>query len=1230
MEWVPLTDYDNGMDLMDRPRRLTQEEIAYIVAHVPTPPSADSTAAEITRQGIVEWMIETLKEANIAPSAIPELIKRIVDQHQRSLVVPGTPVGITAAEAVGATTTQMTLNSVAPWERILIQDATGAPHLIKIGEWIDDLMQKNPDKIKLIPENRTQYLELPSPVTIASPDENGKVTWEKVTAVTKHLPVGDLVKVTTRSGREVTATQSKSLLIWDGKKLVQTEGKAAKVGDRMPVFARIRDPPIMIDKKDDVSLTFRNGILFGKHLCGEKRDERFDSWIDAEGNISNDLLFAAYDFARGIYYGFHLNIQGLNKTTLEYYRYFEARIGGGIYKVEDLANDVMLDPIKTIELVPATEFVYDLTVPTTKNFSLWNGLGCADTFHTSGSAKSASFGIEAMRDLIFARKNPKNESCTIYFTNKRATYEEILDSRRYIVGSVVEDFILREGTAMKYDIDSPQVLTRYWWHDVAPILLEKQIPASTKVLRLFLNVTEMYKHKVTISELAAALEREIPPSAVAVYGPIGDGIIDLYPQPGLITDTLRGREKGAIPSELAELTYLESVVIPELKNIRVKGISGIRQLYPVVSPVWRMVILERKLSERDLVNNDLLTILGPYIGSGWLLFYNPDVMTMTGLTPENLAALCQLAGLTIVGGHTDRLIVGLPNDRFRNPNGEVVIKVDDRKYRKLDNNAILEFEGVTYRKVAEGTVRETPTGWTEEVSDKVFEPVIPVDIRQINGVYFRRIPEGNLLRLEGLPYELITNPAIKITEMKPSEYVQTRVTTDKATRRAEIKRLTDEVILAARELPEEQRRAMIRRPVNVPRTRLMEASEFVIAETDGSNLKELLALPGIDKTRTTCNNMYTIAETLGAENARSFLIRALNNTIANTGSYVHPANITFIAEFIMSRGEPYGATYTGISRQPGGHLSLATLERAGKVFTQNALHGRKEDIRNVSASVAVGTRMAIGSGFFDIGQDITENGVPKTVINDDLFTALERDDVTMELATRTVLPEYLPMEDTTGGIEGLKTITVGGTFDYTERETETNLLATFNPGEFIPENTITRQPEPEINRKVVRRVQAIKPGTPRQDINVPRELVDVLNQIKIGVPLPGETDEISITALEQGIVEQIQVVEQPPQQIISTGLIPLEVLMPKIPEIIEIVPEELGIPTELDDLLTQYQDIIGGSEVTNVQELPRIEIPRLPDLTGMNPGRDLIDLRREQIRELQPLDTKDLQTGLKK
>ncbi|CAH6420228.1 DNA-directed RNA polymerase subunit RPB1 [uncultured virus] len=1476
MEWVPLANYENGINLADRPRRLTQEEIVFIVAHVPLAPSADSTAAEVARQGIIEWMIETLKETPIAPSAIQPLIQQIIDQHQKSLVVPGTPVGITAAEAVGATTTQMTLNSVAFWERILIQDVNGQARLVKIGEWIDQLIACDSTKVKLIPENRTQYLELPHPVTIATPNAEGKVSWDKITAVTKHLPVGEMVKVITRSGREVTATQSKSLLVWDKteEKLVPTKGKNIKVNDLVPILCEVPDPPVVIkeinlrkffsskewlygselislynDHKayevpgkqkfwsgkprldnvpyargDSALKACRDGLDTGKILSGciypkfwggstntiipedfplDKQfgqiiglylsegwatdtfvgisnnapeiqelvykwcqrfgvtyhtvvteSERgkstdinihsvlfarwFKQWIgtgSADKIIPPEILLANREFIIGVLdgyfagdgtvdqhdgylcigsaskdlitgFGFLCNRLGIfgeqsghqpksnniGSKNIKYTHTYSIRNNNAViwadligschadkqskmkvsYKYQNdwanlnareqqicswgthyqKQNNVMLDPVVSIEFVEGSEYVYDLTVPTTKNFSLYNGLGCRDTFHTSGSAKSASFGIDAMRDLIFARKTPKNESSTIYYTNKSASYEEVLDSRRYIVGSMVSSFI------KDFDIDSPEVLQRYWWHDSVELLLRKQVPESTKVLRLFLNITEMFKHKVSISELAAVLEREIPPSVVAVYGPMSDGIIDIYPNPTIIVETMRERERkvvcnqtttatgdvtqkkpkragiGVVPPELAEITFLESIVLPEFPCIRVKGIAGIKQLYPLISPVWRMVILERKLAERDLATEELRTALRPHLGKAWLLFYNTDIMRITGLTPQNLAALCQIAGLTIIAGTPDRLIVGMHNDRFRTKRGEIVYNLGDAMYRELKEDAIFRLDGVTYKEIDALYVKDNGDNWLEEVDEKVILPVPKDDIRKIEKKFYKRIDEAMLQNIDNKAYELLDVGQVSVSELKPGDYIAERVAMDKRNINKEIKRLTDINIAQAQNLPEEQKRALIRKPVNVPRTNLMKAAEFVIAETDGSNLKALLALPGIDKTRTTCNNMYTITSTLGIEAARTFLLRAITNTISNTGSYVHPANIMFIAEFITSRGEPYGATYSGISRQPGGHLSLATVERAGKVFIQNALNGRREDIRNVSASVAVGARMAIGSGAFDIAQEVTERGNTRTIINDDLFTALEKDDQSIQLLAQRaarVPAQAITVEDVNAGVDVLKTITVGGgaTYDYTGAEDETNLITLFGPGEIIPDVGLTLPTQtgtPPEGRKVVRRVQPVtggKPTTPEPII--PRELVDVLTQIKIGVPIPEVGVMTTITALETGVTP-LQAVPQP---IISTGLIPLDRLFPTGEHLVG-----TGIPTGLNDLLARYAQVVEGEEPeiiidttaripppTVVEELPEVEIPELPNLEGINLGAAQIELRREQVRDLLPIDT---------
>lgn len=1203
MEWVSLLDYENGMNFDDAPRLLTQEELTYITAHIPYAPTADLTSAEIIRQGVIEWMIETLKDLAIAPSAIPELIQNIIHQHNKSLIVPGTPVGIAASETVGASTTQMTLNSVAPWEKILIQESSGLGKVVSIGDWIDELLEANPDKIIHIPENRTQYLELDKPVTIATPDKQGNVNWDTLTAVTKHLPVGDLVKVTTKSGRTVTATQSKSMLIWNGQEIVGVNGSDVKVGDLVPILNQVPEPitptPEFCDSScfllDKILLASKELITYflsayfneDKHLNQESGNITFTS--DSNDTISK-LSFLCSRL--GIHGELSENSLTIRKYHADLFRnLISSRVITNFESDYKQINNVILDPIVSIEMVPATEFVYDVTVPNTLNFSLFNGMGVNDTFHASGASTSASAGIDAMRDIIFARKTPKNESSTIYFTNKNITYEEVLETRRFIVGSVMQDFI------KDYDIDTPSNLERYWWHDTAPILLNKQIPQCYNVLRLYLNIVEMFKQKVTIEQLANVLARENPASTITIYGPIGDAIIDVYPHQVVLKD----EKLQNLPVHLKELTYLETIVVPELPKIRVKGISKIRNLIPITSKTWSMVLLERKLVEKDLTTPELKRDLGHFLGNTWLLFYNKSVMKSTGLKPENLSALCTEAGITVLGQIPDRLVIVMPNDNYQSFNGEIIYKFGDKKYHKLSNTIVQD--GVRYRLVDKSYYKQFKGGWKEHLSNNLIVDIPHNNVIRVDNKLYKIVNEENLISDNDILYELV-NPKLDITEIQPNAYVENKVAIAKREYRNEVERLKLERNQAAHDLPEAQRAIVIRKPIILERPRILKAYDFMIAEASGDNLKELLALPGIDKKRTTCNNIHTISDTLGIEATRYFTINALNNTISNNGNYVNPNNILIIAEFITNKGKPYGATYTGISRQSGGHLSLATLERAGKVFTQNALLGKTEDIRNVSASVAVGARMAIGSGSFDIGQDITENGITRTVLNDDIFKALDRDDENNAKLEQLIDQEQYNTVDVDDVVNTINDLKLGGlTFDYTG-EDDTNLIKLFNESEMAGATSGTDAQDPK-QKKVIRRVQP----------TIPSDLIDTLSHIKEGVPLPERDARIEIKPLEMGItVDQVR-----PKPIISTGLIPAIELSDNTADI--------GIPTGLEDLLNQYFEF-ADTPLAQTVPMPEEPISDLPSLQGFSLAQGAIEMRREQVRDLEPIDVDALKKGL--
>lgn len=696
-----------------------------------------------------------------------------------------------------------------------------------------------------------------------------------------------------------------------------------------------------------------------------------------------------------------------------------------------------------------------------------------NTFHTSGSAKSASFGIGSMKDLIFARKNIKNESCFIYFKDKTLDYAEVLNSRKQIVGSVIKDFVL------DYDIDHPDKLTEYWWHSEANVLVfhGRPKPKSQRVMRLVLNVEEMYKHGVTIAQLAKVLENDTKQSMLfPIYGPISDGILDLYPE-NVVLPTKKGKTP-VTAVHIMEQIFLKREVYPKLKDIRVKGIANIRQIYPVVFPVWSIVSVEREMSGSDM-SQPSLAALRSRKDDTYLLALNKEGMKRTGLTKENLSALLIAAGITEVyamprSRYADNrnenflpeiVIVVMPRDqyvtkRYETDFGDKIIIANDSYYIPIKYNIV---DNVYYELLEEGRMIQSAGKTLYKTASKITIELQQANLLNIAGDNYYKISEENLLNVNDVMYKKISASDYKIIKLKPSEYVAKRVKEETNRLESESRELARLRSLEADTYEEPLKSIILRKPLDVRKSALVKASEFIFLETDGSNLKELLAQPFVDTERTYCNNMYTIAELFGIEAARTYLLTSLVQTIQSTGGYVHHSHLLVIAEFITNRGEPRGATFTG--NVGVGHLSLSTLQRGGLTFTNSAFYGKTEDIRGVSASIAVGARCNIGNGSFDIACDVIENGEVKTYINGDVYKCYNKDDRYKEYIHSSedhITDDMLPAEP----------IDVGIKYDYARDEKPENLTNLYENPDIIPQ--MVQQQAPRTIKTNVEASQVVK------------------------------------------------------------------------------------------------------------------------------------------------------------
>jgi DNA-directed RNA polymerase beta' subunit len=178
-----------------------------------------------------------------------------------------------------------TLNSVAWNEKIMYIDDKNNCNVEEIGKFIDELLDNNENVLHLDNNTETEYLDISNKkLNIQSVDENGKMHWKAIEAITRHLPGGNMVKVKTLSGRTVVATKAKSFLVRRNNKLVAVEGSEIKINDYLPVQKKAPKLDKYLDYYKEHFLSYNYGYSLGLKLS------KIEPWM----LMANDQFIYGY------------------------------------------------------------------------------------------------------------------------------------------------------------------------------------------------------------------------------------------------------------------------------------------------------------------------------------------------------------------------------------------------------------------------------------------------------------------------------------------------------------------------------------------------------------------------------------------------------------------------------------------------------------------------------------------------------------------------------------------------------------------------------------------------------------------------------------------------------------------------------------------------------------------------------------------------------------------------
>ncbi len=132
--------------------------------------------------------------------------------------------------------------------------------------------------------------------------------------------------------------------------------------------------------------------------------------------------------------------------------------------------------------------------------------------------------------------------------------------------------------------------------------------------------------------------------------------------------------------------------------------------------------------------------------------------------------------------------------------------------------------------------------------------------------------------------------------------------------------------------------------------------------TEGSNLKEVLKVTGVDAGKVMTNSILEVADVLGIEAARNSIINEAWGTLSEAGLNVDIRHIMLVADLMTNDGYVKAIGRHGISGRKTSVLARAAFEITTPHLLHAAMNGEVDHLEGVAENIIVGQPVTLGTG----------------------------------------------------------------------------------------------------------------------------------------------------------------------------------------------------------------------------------------------------------------------------
>lgn len=898
----------------------------------------------------------------------------------------------------------------------------GVPQIVKIGEWIDGMMERNKHSIRKYPEQLNSEIMNVYDIYMPTADTFGNTMYGKVDCIVRHDPEELMYKVTTASGRSIKVVESMSLNVYNEteKRYIPKLTSLIRPGDKLPVTLNISRPGINRDLRS-TKLTYTGGIIYASYISnGHINDkteliftvptytvERISKLFRKERmsfqrvyntftvidhklmkllsvDIEN-LFIAPKQFIMGFLEAYS-NLNGVDneincqtERMAMIFSYLCNILGIFCYSREKsivrIANknllsiiaDTVADTVVSIERIDPIHYkkVYDVSIPETGNFTVFNGIVCKNTAEVGYVQRRL---VKALEDVSVKYDNTVR--------NSKGLIIQFLYGDDGIDATYMENIHIR--------------LLHYTRDELEKEYYNKHVPEE------YQDIIQAQLELIEIARMRELNNAKLDDDYFAM--PVHLGRILSYTK----TIKMESQERYSdqeIYEQVNKLIYQISNVFGTIEKDRSYNATKLFRIYLRSEFATNRI---KSLNKQQIIyalQDTLLKFKKAIVHAGEMCGILA-AQSIGELTTQLTLNTFHSAGIS-----SKNITLGVPRLK------ELINVTKKLKVSSLtmyENGLIKELSNSGQKRIIESirssieyktlqdiikssdiiTIDDPEYSHDTEIID-IYKKLYSVTKSPINDSLSLRLQFSSkeleyadtslfeicklLEKAIGNEHKILCSDDNTIVNGKENLFI--RIICDDETIHEQMTTLRKiEIYCMSIKIKGCE-------GINTVFTKEQKVNKWSpekghykepqwILETEGTNLIDTMTIQGIDHYRTISNNVIEIYEVFGIEAARQALLNELRHVLSFDGSYVNYRHIAVLVDTMTCRGSLTAMTRHGINRVNDiGTFTKCSFEETVEVLTDAAIFSEIDTLKGISDNIILGQTIPAGTGVIDVIYD---------------------------------------------------------------------------------------------------------------------------------------------------------------------------------------------------------------------------------------------------------------------